>query len=143
MAVPATASNRDGRPINDRNRIVENETNHPERTTASRSVAWWPVLTFVADRLGVETTAVPEISKRLPLLGTPAWCALPDDDPAKLAAVLDGGCRWALRLELNQEALAEASKAIAASEDWRGIAQELTGLRSFRTANPWAKRVAS
>lgn len=109
----------------------------------SQSVAWWPVLTFVADRLGVEPTVVPEISHRLPLLGTPSWCLLADDDPAKIAAVLDGGCRHALRLELNQEARAEASKAIAAAADWRGVAQELTELHAFRTANPWSKPVAS
>ncbi|MBU3749821.1 MAG: DUF2742 domain-containing protein [Mycobacterium sp.] len=108
----------------------------------SQSVAWWPVLIFVAQRLGVEPTVVPEISRRLPLLGTPAWCELPDDDPAKLAAVLDGGCRHALRLELGQEALAEASKAVAAAADWRGIAQELGDLTAFRQAHPWSARAA-
>lgn len=100
----------------------------------SQSVAWWPVHTFVS-----------ALTKNFayPLLGTPAWCALADDDPAKLASVLDGGCHHALRLELNQEARAEAAKEIAASADWRAIAQELTELRSFRAANPWSKPVAS
>ena len=108
---------------------------------ASQQVAWWPVLTFVADRLGVPPTDVPNVARVLPLLGTPAWCALADDDPAKLAAVLDGGCRHALRLELGQEALAEASKAVAAAVDWRAVSAELNQRRTFRAANPWANRV--
>lgn len=123
--------------------MTDTESTPDVKGSPSQSVAWWPVLTYVAARLGIEPTDVPRISLLLPLLGTPAWCDLADDDPAKLAAVLDGGCRHALRLELNQEARAEASKAIAASADWRAIAQELTELRAFRAANPWAERVVS
>jgi len=122
---------------------VEIEPNLLEPIPPSQSVAWWPVLTFVADRLGVEPTVVPEISHRLPLLGTPSWCLLADDDPAKLAAVLDGGCRHALRLELNQEARAEASKAVAAAVDWRSVAAELGQLTQWRAERPWALRDAS
>jgi len=122
---------------------MEIETNQENSIPESQAVAWWPVLTFVADRLGVEPAAVPEISHRLPLLGTPAWCLLADDDPAKIAAVLDGGCRHALRLELNQEALADASKEISGAADWRSVANELNTLNNFRKANPWARRVAS
>ena len=107
----------------------------------SQAVAWWPVLTFTADRIGLQPETIPEL--RVPLLGTPAWCALEPDDPAKLAAVLDGGQHFALRLEIEQEARADASQTVSAAADWRGIAQELTQLQNFRAANPWAKRVAS
>jgi hypothetical protein len=110
---------------------------------SSRAVAWWPVLTYIADLLRVDPAAVPEAAQRVPLLGTPAWCALPDDAPAKLAAVLHGGCHHALRLEMTQEAAAEASKAISAATDWRAVASELSGLAAYRKANPWARRVAS
>ncbi len=122
---------------------MEIETNPPQPIPASRSVAWWPVLTYIADLLGVEPTAVPDEAQRVPLLGTPAWCALPDDAPAKLAAVLHGGCHHALRLELTQEASAEASKAISTMHDWKAVAGELSGLAAHREANPWARRVAS
>lgn len=113
---------------------------HTESTTdlqnipPSQSVAWWPVHEFV-DAL-ISTIVYP-------MLGTPAWCALADDDPAKLAAVLDGGCHHALRLELNQEARAEASREVSAAADWRAVAQELIELARFHKAHPWAKRVAS
>lgn len=97
-------------------------------------MSWLPVHDYVRERNG-DTV--------FPMLGTPAWCALPDDDPAKLAAVLDGGQHHALRVELHQEARAEASKAVAGAADWRGIAQELTERRAFRKSHPWVKRVAS
>ena len=76
-------------------------------------------------------------------VGTPAWCALDDDDPAKTAAVINGGQHWALHLELRQLALAKASKAIAAAADWTAIAREVHEIDAFRAKNPWAKRVAS
>ena len=107
----------------------------------SRAVAWWPVLTFTADRIGLQPETMPQL--RVPLLGTPAWCALDDTDPAKLAAVLDGGQHFALRLEIEQEASADASQTVSAAADWRGIAQELAQLQSFRANHPWSKRQAS
>lgn len=100
----------------------------------SQAVNFWAVHEFVAERMNGIV---------FPMLGTPAWCALPDDDPAKLAAVLDGGQHHALRLELGQAALADASRAIAAAADWRGIAAEITQRRAFRAANPWAVRQAA
>ena len=98
-------------------------------------MAFWPVYEFVQPLL--------DAAGDYPMVGTPAWCALDDDDDRKIAAVLDGGCHHALRLELNQEALAEASKDISASEDWKAVAQELLQLRAFRQKNTWVKRVAS
>jgi hypothetical protein len=99
----------------------------------SRAVAWWPVHVYVEARLVADA----------PLLGTPAWCALTDDDPAKLSAVLDGGQHFALRLDAAQEAAAEASQAVSAAVDWRAVAQEWMQLQAFRAANPWARREAS
>lgn len=119
------------------------ETNQPKPIPASQAVAWWPVLLYVADVLRVEPTEVPYAAQRVPLLGTPAWCALADDAPSKLAAVLHGGCHHALRLEMTQEACADASKDISAAADWRAVASELSGLAAFRKANPWSRRVAS
>jgi hypothetical protein len=59
------------------------------------------------------------------MCGTAAWRALPDGDPAKLAAVLDGGRHHALRVELAQTARAEASRDISAVADWPAIATEI------------------
>ena len=58
------------------------------------------------------------------MVGTPAWCELPDDAPAKWAAVLDAAQHWALRVETCQEHLAEASRDVSAAEDWSVIAAE-------------------
>lgn len=41
-----------------------------------------------------------------PYPGTPAWCALSDHDPAKLAAVLLAVVFWALNEDAHQEATA-------------------------------------
>lgn len=109
----------------------------------SRAVAWWPVLCFVADVLGVEPAAVPDHAQHVPVLGTPAWCALPDDAPGKLAGVLHGGIHHALRLDVAQEARAEASQALSAATDWRAVAGQLGALRAWREKNPWARRVTA
>lgn len=66
------------------------------------------------------------------MLGTAAWRALAADDPARWASLLDGGQHWALRLELNQEALAEASKDIASAADWPAVAREVLQRDSAR-----------
>lgn len=78
-----------------------------------------------------------------PLLGSPEWSALPDDSPAKLAAVFDGARHHALRLEAGQAARAEASRAIAAAADWGQVAQRVRDHQEFRAENPWATRRAS
>lgn len=99
----------------------------------SQQVSWWSVHEFIAEVLSQ--------ANGWPLLGTPAWCSLAHDDPYKWAAVLDGGQHHALRLELNQEARAEASKAIAEAADWSQVAREVQQRSAFREAHPWAKRV--
>lgn len=102
---------------------------------AAQSVSWWSVHEYVTEFIGRLTD--------WPMAGTPAWCDLDNYDPRKLAAVLDAGSHHALRVEVAQEARAEASKAVAAAADWPAIAQELTQIRDFRATRAWAKRVAS
>ena len=81
----------------------------------SRSVSWWSVHEYVAPRLA-------EVDS-WPMVGTPTWCALHDDDPIKLAAIFDAAQHWALRIETAQEAMAEASHEISGVADWSATAQ--------------------
>jgi hypothetical protein len=90
--------------------------------TDSRSVDWWAVYQFTLPFL--------QEVEGWPLVGSLPWQRLPDHDPAKLAAVLDAGRDWALRAEVAQAALAQASHDISASADWSGIA------RSIRRRHP-------
>lgn len=102
----------------------------------SRAVAWWPVHEFV--------TAVTEtLGCEWPMAGTPAWCELADDDPRKLAAVIEAGSHHVLRVEVAQVAQAEASKAVAAAADWPEVAREINARRNFRETHPWARRVTA
>lgn len=99
----------------------------------SSSVSFWSVQEFAApvlQRVG-----------RWPLVGTPEWCQLPADHEAKLAALLDAARHHALRLELNQEARAEASRDISGAADWPKVGRELQRLCEFRRTAPWSKRV--
>lgn len=119
------------------------EANHDPSTAAtdfadltrSRSVAWWPVHEYV--------TRLTDRVDSWPMAGTPAWCELTDEDPRKLAAVLDAGQHHALRVEVAQEAAAEASKTISAAVDWRAMAQDISRRRAFYAARPWLKRVVA
>jgi hypothetical protein len=88
----------------------------------SLQVNWWSVHEFVCDVLN-------QVAE-WPTAGTPAWCSLASDDPRKWAALLDASQHHALRLELNQEARAAASKAVAAAADWPAISREINGLHS-------------
>lgn len=81
----------------------------------SNQVTWTTVLAFV-ERRGIDPATVLTA-------GTPAWQALDDHHPDKLAAVLAAGVHHALRLDLNQEVVADASKAVAGAEDWSAVAQ--------------------
>lgn len=85
--------------------------------TSSRQVSWWPCHEFIT-----ELVAAANIGP-LPLAGTPAWLALADTDPKKLLALAEAGSHSVLRWEASQEAAAEASKAIAAAEDWPAVAR--------------------
>lgn len=87
----------------------------------SRTVDFYPVHLFVIPML-VEAGS-------WPLAGSFAWRDLDDSDPRKLAAVLDGGQRDALRNDNISAAFAQASQAISAAEDWADFA------RNFRRHN--------
>jgi Protein of unknown function (DUF2742) len=76
----------------------------------SRSVDWWPVHLYVLPLL--------EKVRSWPLAGTITWENLPDDDPAKLAAIFDAAQHHTLRVDTAQAALAQASQDISAAADW-------------------------
>lgn len=101
-------------------------------TIESQQVSWWSVHEFIAEVL--------KQASDWPLLGSPAWCSLTHDDPRKWAAVLDGGQHHALRLECNQEARADASKAIADAADWSALGREINQRNAFYAERPWLKQ---
>lgn len=106
-----------------------NCTNNPD---SSRSVSWFEVHLFVApvlERVGT-----------WPMVGTPEWCSLAADDPRKLAALFDAAQHHALRVDLAQEARAEASHAVAGAADWPKIAREQNQHNEFHRARPWSRR---
>jgi hypothetical protein len=59
------------------------------------------------------------------MAGTPAWCLLDDDDPAKVAALFDAAQHWALRIETSQQAKCAASREISTAAEWSAIATEI------------------
>jgi hypothetical protein len=88
----------------------------------SQQVSWWSVHEFVS--------AVLDQANGWPLVGTPAWCSLAHDDPQKWAALFDAARHHALRIEANQQALAETSRDISGAADWPAIATEIFQRRS-------------
>lgn len=100
----------------------------------AQSVSWWSVHEFI--------TALVDQANNLPIAGTPAWCALPDNDPAKLLALAVAGEHHVLRMETAQEARAETSRAVAAAADWRAISREIQQRAHFHASRPWLKRRA-
>lgn len=95
-------------------------------------VSWWSVHECVSqllDRVG-----------EWPLIGTPEWCALPNNDPAKLAAIYSAAEHWALRLETCQQAKADASKDIAQAADWAAIGCDIARREGFYRERPWLRR---
>lgn len=99
-----------------------------------RTVDWFEVHRWVTALIKADSW---------PMIGTLAWQRLPDGHPAKTAAVLAAASHWALYVENNQTAMAEASQAISAAVDWRQVGNELQNLHAYRAANPWSVREAS
>ncbi|MCZ4535560.1 DUF2742 domain-containing protein [Gordonia terrae] len=86
------------------------------------AVTWDPVHAFVGRVLGGRTTTI--------VAGTAEWCALDDNDPAKITAVLIAGSRWCLEEEIAQlHARRAAEKAaaleVATAADWTRVARQL------------------
>lgn len=79
----------------------------------SQQVSWWPVHEFVA------ALHLPE----LPFPGTPAWQNT--SDAVKALACIAAAPHYALLLDTRQEHLADASKQIAAGENWAAVARSI------------------
>lgn len=101
----------------------------------SQQVSWWSVHEFI--------TALTAKANDLPYAGTPAWCALSDNDPRKLLALAVAGEHHVLRAETAQEVRADASKAVAAAADWPAIGREIRQRSEFYAQRPWLRRAAS
>lgn len=80
---------------------------------ASQTVSWWPTHEFIS--------ALAAQYNNLPTAGTPAWQQLPDTDPRKLIALAAAGEHHVLRVEVAQQNMADASKAVAASTNWSTV----------------------
>jgi hypothetical protein len=104
------------------------------RRGGSAAVSWWSVHEFVTPHL--ESVGV------WPMGGTPEWVGLPDDHPAKLAALLDAAQHWALRAETGQQAQCQASQAISGAADWSAISREINARNDLYAQKPWLKRVS-
>lgn len=100
----------------------------------AQQTSWWRVHKYVEPLLAAAET--------WPLLGSPAWCELPDDDVRKVAAVFDGAQHHALRLEMGQEARAQASRDVAAAADWQTIGKNSETRTKFFDERPWLRRVS-
>jgi Protein of unknown function (DUF2742) len=85
------------------------------KVISSNAVSWWSVHEHVAPTLARVGS--------WPMVGTPEWCDLDDDDERKTAALLDAAQHWALRVETTQVAMAEASHEISAAADWTAVAR--------------------
>ncbi|OQZ90374.1 hypothetical protein BST11_13410 [Mycobacterium alsense] len=77
------------------------------------------------DWFSVHTYVIPLLDEAgsWPLAGSLAFQRLDDSDPRKLAAVLDGGRRDALRNDVICSALAQASQDISMAADWPAFAR--------------------
>jgi Protein of unknown function (DUF2742) len=123
---------------------IKREAPAPTRTTpkdtttsippliSSQQVNWLTVREYVAAALAAAGS--------WPMVGTPAWCALDDYDPAKTAAIFDAAQHWALRVETCQQAQCQASRGISAAEDWSSISREIKCRRDLYAQRPWLRR---
>ncbi len=99
---------------------------------SSQAVSWFSVHEYIQPWLKAVDT--------WPMVGTPEWVALDDGDPRKWCALLDAAQHWALRLETSQEALAEASKAVAGAAKWGAVG---TAIQRRRASCYIPRQVAS
>lgn len=82
---------------------------------SAQQVSWWSVYAWAQkylDHVG-----------SYPWPGTPAWCLLPDDSREKWAAILDFAQHHALRVEVAQQAQADAGTAISQATNWSAVAR--------------------
>lgn len=105
---------------------------------ASQQVAWWPVHEFLEGAVAQANCAGP-----LPWPGTPAWCVLSDNDPAKLLALAEFGEHHAMRVETSQAALAESSRDVSAAADWSQIAREVQQRQAAEGSGAYIRRLTA
>lgn len=91
---------------------------------ASQEVSWWATHMFI-------TEVVTQANTTLPSAGTPAWRALDDADPRKLLALAVAGEHHILRVEIGQDAIADAGEAISESEDWSKVSRDVQRRREI------------
>jgi hypothetical protein len=103
-----------------------------QAAVASQQVSWFSVHQFVQRYL--------DTAGHYPPAGTPAWCELSAGDRRKWAALLDFAQHHALRVEIAQEARAEASRGVSEAADWAKVGREINGRNDFYTARPWLRR---
>lgn len=80
-----------------------------------------------------------------PAPGSPEWCALPDDDPAKMLAVLVAGSRLVLEesltaLDDRRHALKSAAVEVSEAKQWAEVGRQIAQRDQFLRENPWAAR---
>lgn len=100
-------------------------------------ITWEPVHAFVGRLLAGRTTTI--------IAGTDEWNALPDNDPAKVLAVLTAGSRWCLEQALDQldERRATAKQAavdISEARDWAAVAKYIRDRDQFYREHPDLRR---
>jgi len=104
---------------------------------------------------GVNWEAVRDFVYRLParpnttiIAGSPEWCALDDDDPAKLAALITAGSRWVLEEEIDQlarrrQAQKDMALGLLETLPWAQICKQIEQRDEFYRKNADLKRRAS
>ena len=89
-------------------------------TSITRSVEWW--------RVHLHLLPLLQEVGCWPMAGTITWQQLEDQDPVKLASLLDAARHHVLRVDTAQTALAEASREISKSADWSQISRTRSGV---------------
>ncbi|MFW0787577.1 DUF2742 domain-containing protein [Gordonia sp. CPCC 206044] len=82
-----------------------------------------------------------------PAAGSPDWAELPDDHPAKWAAVLTAGTLQVLHQELDaiearRRATKQAAVEVCQAQVWASVAKRVQERDEFYREHPWAKRTA-
>lgn len=101
-------------------------------------------VSFIAvhDRLSPILTTAHSLGG-VPVLGSPAWVDLAEDDIRWRHSVVVSGYQWALRRWLEQDAETAASKEVSQQQDWSAHARYVRDRKQYFEANPWAKRVSA
>ncbi|WP_431240427.1 DUF2742 domain-containing protein [Mycolicibacterium aichiense] len=76
-----------------------------------------------------------------PMVGSRAWVELPDDSPVKWAALLSAAEHWALKIELNQDAIVQASQAISGAAPWAQWSRDIRQRHDAIKSGAYIKRV--